>query len=108
MRSHLPDHPQMYVPIGLRCNREIMYTHHMRVHTTMKVLGRHQGALAKVSKFPESVVLQTFLDRINFHQSFNYTAICCIFPQPLTYIHAYIHTLFYQIVFLISAKFPSE
>ena len=43
MRSRLPDHPRIYVPIILRCNCEITYTKHMRLHTTMPVLGRHHN-----------------------------------------------------------------
>lgn len=49
MKSHLPDNPQIYVPIRLSCNHEITYTCHMRLHTAMQVLEGHQAALAKVS-----------------------------------------------------------
>lgn len=46
MKTHLPDHQQIYVPTRLRCNHEIAYTHNLRLETTMQLLGRHQAALA--------------------------------------------------------------
>ena len=57
MKNHLPDQPQIHVPIRLNCNHEVTYTHHMRLHTTIQVLGRYQAALANMS-FSESIVLQ--------------------------------------------------
>lgn len=67
MKSHLPDHSQIYVPIRLRCNHEISYKHYMRVH--MQVLWRHQAAFAKVSNdFQCQCSCRCFLDRINLHQ----------------------------------------
>lgn len=72
MKSHLLDHPKMYVPISLICNHEISYTHYMRLHITMQVLTRNQGALTKVNRIFQSLwSCRHCLDRINFHQRVN-------------------------------------
>ena len=66
LKSYLPDHLQIHVPIRWRCNHEITYTHHMRLHTTMQVLGRHQAASLKMSKrFQSQWSCRPCLDRIN-------------------------------------------
>lgn len=94
MKSHLPYHPQIYVPVRLRCNHEITYTYHMTLHTTGQVLGRHQVALENVSNsFQSWWSCRPCLDKINLHQrhcSSGLTcdlsiAICCIFTWPLTF-----------------------
>lgn len=72
MKSHLPDHPKIYVPISLICNHEITYTHYMRLHITIQVLMRNQGALTKLNRIFQSLWSgRHCLDRINFHQRVN-------------------------------------
>lgn len=92
MKSYLPDYPHICVPIRLRCLNEITYTHHMKLHITMKVLGRQQAAKAKMSNsFQSQCSFRPCLERINLNQSHLsggstselLIAICCIFPWPL-------------------------
>ena len=70
MKIHLPDHAEIYMSIRLGYNHEITYTYHMRLYTTVQVLGRHQAALAKVSNsFQSSWSCRPCLDRVNLHQN---------------------------------------
>ena len=65
MKSHLPDHPQIYVPIRLRCNHVITYTYHTRLYIAVQVLGRYQTASTKVSINFHSQWSTYFVDRTN-------------------------------------------
>ena len=73
MKRHLSGHPQIYVPIRLRCSHEITYACHMRLHTTKKVLGRHQTSLARVSN----------ISRVNGPAGLTWTGLTSIRITPL-------------------------
>lgn len=55
MKNRLPDHPQIHVPIRLRCNPEITYTHHMRLHTIISVWEKRCFSKSE-QQLPESMV----------------------------------------------------
>ena len=47
MRSHLPDHPWIYVPIRLRCSCGIIHRYHIKLHTSVQILRRHRSCFSK-------------------------------------------------------------
>lgn len=70
MNSNLPDHWPIYMLIRLRCNHEIKYTHHIRLLTTVQILGRHQASLAKVrNSFQNWWSCRPCLNQINLHHT---------------------------------------
>lgn len=95
MRSYLPDHSQIYVPLSLRYNYEITHTHHLKLQIIVQK-GGTIAAFANVKQQTGATVSRVDgrLARMGFYsirESFVWwvdiwmlAVTCCTFPWPLT------------------------